>query len=258
MDKIHFIYQYFYHFFTAKNSRGHGVHSPFLYSFTQEVIYEKNPFYAFSSIEERRAELHRDNRVLNITDFGAGNKTQATVSRIASTSLKSKKWGQLIFRAVNFLKAETALELGTSLGISAAYMASVNSGIRCITLEGSTEIANVAQAGFKKLNLQNIQILTGNINETLSQALFDLRNVDFVFFDANHRQEPTLNYFYQCLQYITENSVFIFDDIYWSKEMTRAWQTIKQEKQVTATIDLFHIGIVFFNKSLPKKNYKMR
>ena len=258
MDKIHFIYRYLIHLFTAKNTRGHGIHSPFLFSFIQEVIYEKNPFYSFSSIEELRKKLLNDKSILDITDFGAGQKYQATVSNIARTSLKSKKWSQMLFRSVNFRRAEKVLELGTSLGISAAYMASVNSGICCVTLEGASEIADVAQGNFEKLNLQNIKIITGNIDETLSQALLDLGTVDFAFFDANHRRKPTLDYFHYCLQYITEKSVFVFDDIYWSKEMTQAWQAIKQEPSVTSTIDLFQMGIVFFNKRLPKKNYKMR
>lgn len=251
------LYKYFLHILRAKNTKGHGVHSPFLYAFTQEVIYETNPFYIFLSIEKIRAELWLDNRILNVSDFGTGAKNQVKVSDLAKKSLKNKKWAQLLFRVINFSKAKNILELGTSLGVTTSYIASVGSDMKCVTLEGASEIVNVAKENFKKLRLTHVEVIEGNIDETLSSALEKFKTLDVVFFDANHRKEPTLRYFNQCLPLIHENTIFVFDDIYWSKEMCEAWQKIKENEQITATIDLFHVGIVFFNKSLPKINYKM-
>ncbi|MEJ7676870.1 MAG: hypothetical protein WKG06_03130 [Segetibacter sp.] len=50
------------------------------------------------------------------------------------------------------------------------------------------------------------------------------------------------------LEKAIESSVFIFDDIHWSKEMEEAWKYIQQHSAVTLTIDLFFIGIVFFRR----------
>ena len=52
-----------------------------------------------------------------------------------------------------------------------------------------------------------------------------------------------------------EDSIFIFDDIHWSKEMDQAWNEIKNSPDVTLTIDLFFIGIVFFNKDFKVKQH---
>ena len=159
------------------------------------MIYEKNDFYAFAEIENARKRLKKDDRVVKITDFGAGNKKQAKISEIAKNSLKKEKWAQLLFRIVNFTKAKNVLELGSSLGITTAYLASVDSKIKCVSLEGAPEIANIARKNLEKLKINNVQIIEGNIDETLDKALTEFKTLDFVFFDANHRKEPTLKYF---------------------------------------------------------------
>ena len=80
-------------------------------------------------------------------------------------------------------------------------------------------------------------------------------SLDLVFFDANHKGIPTLLYFNMCLEKINSQTIFIFDDIYWSKEMTNAWQEIYMHPKVSISIDLFSIGIVFFNPDLKKEHY---
>lgn len=257
MNKARLLYKGIYHFFDSKNSRGHGIHSPYLYRFTQNAIYEKNPFYIFPKIETLRENLKYDDRILSVKDYGTGSDRQTRVLDIAKTSLKSRKWAQLLYRIVNFTKAQNVLELGSSLGLTTAYLASVKSDITCISLEGSEEIANIARENFEKLEINNVEIVVGNIDETLGEQLEKLKTLDVVFFDANHRQEPVLNYFQQCLEHIHHDSVFIFDDIHWSEEMERAWRIIRKHRKVTTTIDLFEVGIVFFNKNYPKKTYKM-
>jgi predicted O-methyltransferase YrrM len=78
-----------------------------------------------------------------------------------------------------------------------------------------------------------------------------LSSLDFIFVDANHRKAPTLSYFEICLPKVHENSIMIFDDIYWSKEMTEAWEQIKQHPSVGISIDLFQFGIVLLEKHKP-------
>ena len=44
------------------------------------------------------------------------------------------------------------------------------------------------------------------------------------------------------------HSVFVFDDINWNEEMQKAWQEIKDHPEVTISLDLFYVGIIFFRK----------
>lgn len=255
--KNKYIYYYLHHLFTAKNTRGHGIHSPFVFQYVQNVIYEKHPFYIFKSIEQQRKKLLSDNSVINVTDFGAGVNRERKISKIAQKSLKRKKYAQLLYRTAVYFKSENILELGTSLGITTAYIAASSESAKVFTLEGCPQTAKVAKKIFDDLGLKNIDIIEGNIDHTLEDTLNKTSVLDLIFIDANHRYEPLLNYFVKCLEKVNANTVMFIDDIYWSDGMKTAWEKIKTNEKVTSTIDVFEMGIVFFNPVLNKKHYKL-
>lgn len=236
----------------SSNAKGHGVHSPFVYDFIRKVLIDKRGFYAYDAIEACRSKLLKNKRSLHIDDFGAGSRlkktNRRTISEIAYSSLKPKKFGQLLFRIVNHYAPENILELGTSLGITTAYLASAKENALVHTMEGSTEVAEVAGSNFESLGLKNIHIIMGNFDDTLNPFVEEQEKLDLVFVDGNHRLEPTLRYFEKILTKTSENSILIFDDIHWSEEMETAWATIQQHSSVSLTIDLFFIGLVFFRK----------
>src|SRR5690606_35219993 len=124
-------------------------------------------------------------------------------------------------------------------GITTLYEAVAAPTAKIITFEGCPQTAAVAERNFRKLNRQNIEIVTGNIDETLPERLKEVSSIDFVFFDANHRYEPTVRYFETCLSKAHNDTCFIFDDIHWSDEMEQAWETIRAHPSVTVSIDLF-------------------
>lgn len=246
------------HFLTARNTGGYGVHSPYLFHFTRFVLQNNLPFYTFSAIEAIRIAVKNDERLIQVEDFGTGKNRIDKISNISSKSLQSPKFAQLFFRIINHYKMRNVLELGTSLGITTSYLAAASSEINCFTLEGSPEIAKIAMQNFEKQGLKNIKTVVGDIDKTIGFALQELKSVDFVYFDANHKYEAVMRYFNACLPYVSSNTIFVFDDIYWSEGMEKAWKEIKNSSSVTSTIDLFQLGIVFFNPDLHKKHFKMR
>ena len=138
------------------------------------------------------------------------------------------------------------------------YLASADSKSRCITIEGCPQTLETANRLFKENNYANIESHCGNIDNLLPNLLQNIETLDFVFFDANHKKAPTLNYFEQCLEKTYSNSIFVFDDIYWSKEMTQAWKQIINHPRVRVSIDIFQMGIVFFDDELQKEDYRLR
>lgn len=258
----HFIWKYILYKLTAQHKYGHGIHPPFVYNLLTRVIEDDRLYYAYDEVEALRKKLLKSDEVIAITDFGAGSKVFKSnlrpVKAIAKHSLKSKKYGQLLFRLVNHFKPQTILELGTSLGVSTIYMAKPNSDAKLFTIEGCPQTAGVAKANFEKLKVDNIEIREGNIDDQLPKLLQEAEQLDFVFFDGNHRKEPTLNYFHQCLEKATNNSVFVFDDIHWSKGMDEAWKEIIAHPKVRVSIDLFHVGLVFFRKESTKQSVIIR
>ncbi len=250
--------QYIMYKIKAKHYGGHGIHSPFVYSFVKDILEEKKPYYCYQEIEKRRLELKNSSNTVFVEDFGTGKSSEKKISTIAHNSLKDKKYAQLLFRMVNHFKPNTIIELGTCLGITTSYLAAANTKAAVFTLEGSKQLADIAQNHFNKMNLNNIQSIIGNIDNTLNTTINNIHTLDFVYFDANHKKTPTLNYFNECLSKTNNNTIFIFDDIYWSKEMKEAWNEIYRNKKVTISIDLFSIGIVFFNQELKKEHYRIQ
>jgi len=200
-------------------------------------------------------------QVIQVTDLGAGSKnnntSQRSVSQITRTSAKSPKYAQLLFRLVNYFQPNVILELGTSLGITTAYLALARQNSQVITMEGCPNIAQQASQNFKNLGLKNTKIITGNLDHTLQITVNNLQHLDFVFFDGNHRYEPTIRYFQTCLPKRHVNSVFVFDDIYWSPEMEKAWKEICRHPDVHLSIDLFHLGLILFRPHQPKQHFTL-
>ena len=253
-SKSQLLLKYLLYYFTASNGKGHGMHSPFIFEFIRKVMNDKTVYPEYEKVEALRSLLLNDNTVLEVEDFGAGSvidkKNKRRISSIAKNAAKSKKFGQLLFRMARYYQPATILELGTSLGITTSYLSLAKPDARLITLEGSKQIADVA-----KKNFSSLEIIEGNFDNTLSSAVRELSTIDFAFIDGNHRLEPTERYFKELLTKTNNDSILVFDDIHWSKEMETAWQTIKNHSTVTSSIDLFFIGIVFFRKEFKAKQH---
>ena len=255
-----FIKDYLLHRLTAKTR--HGTHSPFVYKLADEVIYNKRQFAQYNIIEAQRKKLLQDDTIIQVTDLGAGshlNKDRTKkVKEIAKNALKSPALAQLIHRLAKFSNPKSVIELGTCLGITSAYLSTAAPDASVITIEGCPQTAAVAKQNFEDLKLNNIRLEVGNFDHILPGILAEQEQLDFVYIDGNHRKDATLNYFNWCLPKVHENTMLIFDDIYWSAGMKEAWAAIKAHPQVTVTIDLFWIGLVFFKKGQAREDFKLK
>lgn len=255
--------RYLSYYLLASNGRGHGIHSPFVYSFIREVLNDDRHFYAYNNIEDLRQQLIHDTREIWIEDFVAGVHEKKMNSRkvadIAVSSLKTKKFGQLLFRMVDYYSPDTIVVLGTSLGINTAYLAAAKAASHVITLEGASAAAALAQRHFHELQLDNISIIEGDFDDGLSDAIEKAGPVDLAFIDGNRDYEAMLRYFYQLLPATHSGSILIFEGIHRGREMEQVWKEIKAHPDVTLTIDLFFIGIVLFRKeNKAKQHFKIR
>jgi len=260
MKKLQHIYSYFRYLFNAKSK--HYAQAPFLYSFITEVLQSKNNCKNIKDISRLRKILSKTEKFINTTDFGAGsninNAKKRKVKDIAKNSSKNLKFGSLLYRICSFYKPKNIIELGTSLGISTCYLAKADSNSKVFTFEGCKETSSLAKENFYKLKIENINITIGNFNDTLSSKLEDIKHIDLAFIDGNHKEKPTISYFEKILEYSNNNTIFIFDDIHWSKGMEKAWDYIKAHHKTTLTIDLFFIGIVFIKSELSKEDFILR
>lgn len=233
-----------------------------MYRLLDQVIYDFRDKMVYQEIEELRSVLLRDEQRITITDYGAGslvnNNKQRQVKDIARNALKPARIAQLIYRLVEDLNPRNSIELGTCLGITTAYLAKAVPDTKIYSIEGCPMTAAIASENLKKLHLTNVEVLVGNFDVVLPGLIEGLPEIDFVFIDGNHTKKGTLDYFNRLLTKLSPNSLIIFDDIYWSKEMKEAWQEIKAHSEVSVTIDLFRMGLAFVRRAQEKEDFYVR
>ena len=254
--------------FLLKSTNQHGVHSPFVYDLITKCFYDKTKYDVYSVILNYKKELLKNNTKIKVTDLGVGSHVlkhkERSVAQMAKNAGSTYKRAKLLVRLTNYFKPESVLELGTSLGIATQALSLGNKKANITTVEGCPNISEFTKSNFEKYSLKNtctersrsINLITGNFDDVTKDLKSN--NFDFIFFDGNHQKEATLQYFETLLQTTNNDSVFIFDDIYWSKNMTEAWETIKQHPKVTVTIDTFYWGFVFFRKEQVKEHFIVR
>lgn len=246
--------------FLLKSTNQHGIHSPFVYNLITKCFYDKRIYSDYKNIISYRKTLLKTLTKIKVTDLGAGSQVmkqrERTVSELAKNAGTTYAKAKLLYRITKYFKPKNILELGTSLGIATHAMHLGNPESKITTIEGCPNISAFTKNYKKKSDLKNINIISGNFIDEIDKL--KTNNYNLIFFDGNHQKEATLKYFETFLETVNNNSVFIFDDIYWSKGMTEAWETIKQHPKVTVSIDTFFWGFVFFRKEQLKEHFIIR
>jgi predicted O-methyltransferase YrrM len=238
-----------------------GVHSPFLFHLCDKVFPHRFKHEEVKAIKKFRQRLLTDRSTIDITDFGAGSKTGKsnlrTVSGIIKNTSKSHAWGTVLHALARERKPETIIELGTSLGISGLYLSTAMSEGKLITLEGCPNTAQKARQHIDAFGMDNVEIRTGNFDDTLPVLLKEIPFVEFAYIDGNHTEEATLRYFEWLKAKSDSRTLLIFDDIHWSPGMKNAWYHIIRDPKTTLTVDLFRLGLVFFDTRLSKQHFNI-
>lgn len=234
----------------------HSIHSPFFFDFYTKVIRAEEGSSA--EIEKVRENLLNQSTVLTVTDLGAGSQVlkgpTLRLADIARYSATPPEFAQLYYRIARYMEAKRIVELGTSIGLTSLYLAQ-DKEVQVTTFEGSHALANVALTHFEYFNKKNIALIEGDLKTTLPEFLQNPAKIGFVLMDANHRYEPTLQYFNWIMRRLTEKSVVVIDDIHWSAEMEKAWNELKKHPLVYGSVDLFRCGILFFEPGLNHQHF---
>jgi predicted O-methyltransferase YrrM len=261
MSLVRYTLKYIHYLLTSRHSRGHGIHSPFVYDFVTNVL-RGHDKADYGQIEKLKKELRNDFSQLNIIDLGAGSGSgtgtiRSTAYIVNHTSI-NPKFGRFLARLVDWLSPSTIIELGTGVAFSTMYMAVASENGKIYSIEGCPEIAALARSNIKKPGFKNTDIITGSFDKILPSLCQKIRHNLLVFIDGDHRGSHLIRYFESILPFTNENSVFVFDDIRWSGSMEKAWKDIIRRTEISVSIDLFRMGIVFMKKNLFKQDYVIR
>jgi predicted O-methyltransferase YrrM len=212
-------------------------------------------------IEARRAELMSRGGSTPMPRFngdaqadpGGGfamSGPETSLGSAAAFMSLSPTWCVLLLRLMRELKPQSSLELCTGFGISGSYQAAglnLNGSGRLITLEGSADWAASAVEGFAALGLdQQIESCVGPVAETLRTQAERAAPLDFVFVDAEHQEQATVDHFNTVLPYLAPSAIVAFDDVDWPG-VRAAHQTIGEHEAVTTSILVGRLGFTIVN-----------
>lgn len=248
--------------FLWRSKNEYAVHSPFVFDLLTKCVYDKTNWPEYETLDSFRESLLANDAEIDVTDFGAGSRVfksnRRKISAIAKNAGISRRRAKLLFRLARYFKPEQVLEIGTSVGLATSALSLGNPSGKITTLEGCPETASVAKKQLGKSGMNNVELIIGEFTSTIES--FDIRHstFDLIYFDGNHQKEATLQYFDLLLPTTGNDTVWIFDDIHWSADMEHAWETIRQNPNVTVTIDTFQWGLVFFRKEQEKEHFVLR
>ncbi len=235
-----------------------SVHSPYVYRLLMECLENRKEYNVFAKIDLLRQLLAQENREFDIEDLGAGSRqfktSKRTVSGILATSVLSKKEGNFLFNLARILTPKTGLELGTSLGLSALYLCLGARQLDLHTIEGDQSIHDIAVENFKHADV-DAHAYCGAFDHVLPNILPTIAPLDVVYIDGNHSYEATLRYHQMLSPHLSKDAILIYDDIYWSSGMTKAWQELIVDPSFQYSIDLFNFGLLIKQERAIKKQH---
>ena len=244
----------------ARHRNGRGIHPPFAYEMVSRVIYGKQSAVpGFAIIEAYRQDLLKNTGSIPVEDHGAGSRRgsghEKRICDLVRRTAVSPRRGQLLGRLADHLRPASMIELGTGAGIGSLYLALANPEGRVHTCEGSPAIARLAENGFEKLGIGNIEVHMGLFDDMLPGLLKQAGPGSLIFIDGDHREERLVSYVSQALASERQDLTIVMDDIHWSEGMYRAWKRIIRRPEISLSIELFNTGIVFVRERIQKDHF---
>lgn len=210
--------------FKVRHHKGHGIHSPFVFSFITRVIEEKTPYHAYEDVRN------------HMKDFPV-------------LSFQENKTHRLLFKIVNYFNLKQILELGGGIGVHTLYMTATSSDIECLSVELTPSKYNQAQMLYNEWDRNIIQSEEPfpSINGKKDCIFVNLKN-----YNVSHNELVIY-----LLSLVHKDSVIIIDGIRTNRKLQTLWKMLVQQNDVIVSLDLFHLGILFFDKKYYKRNYKL-
>lgn len=211
--------------YKIRHHRGHGIHSPFVFNLINKVIEEKTPYPAYEDIKFILRSMSYKYCQLN-------------------------KNNKLFFRLTNYFKSERILEIGSGYGINTLCLTASDINAECTCIELSDGKYNIAKKLYENWN-RKITLCTEDKLPILSQkqdCIF-INLVNYNFLPSNLNQ--------YLLDQSYEKTFVIVEGIRTNKQCQMLWKGIMDIETRTAALDLFNIGVLFFDPKLYRWDYKI-
>jgi hypothetical protein len=201
-----------------KQSRGHGIHSPFAYDMITNVLRSPYSYYAFQDIEKVLTEYGLDTNL--ITDFN-----------------------HLSYRLVHHFKAKTILEINSGKGVNTLFLTASSADIHCTCLEVDVEEVAIAKGLQKKsgMNCEVIPMLPAG----------DKKRYDAIFVNLKEKNQISID---TLMVHSHENSFWVFYPLN-NNSGKQFWRNIVKDERISITFDRKDAGIAFLRFAYHKMHY---
>lgn len=215
-----------------------------------------------SKIEQLRTSLLKSSDMIVVDDFGAGSRVFSNdirpVNKIARVVLQSEKVALSIMSILIFWRSKgqggRILEMGTSLGVTTAYLAA--SGWDVETWEGCKNTAEYARCNWQGLGYDGkIKSKIGTFNALLNE---DKGGWDVVFLDGHHDGPSTIKYVEILKTKLNPGGAILIDDIDWSESMKIAWERLLEDPHWNITMKWRGKGWLFNRVGDVEQHLKLR
>ncbi|MFO8087280.1 MAG: class I SAM-dependent methyltransferase [Bacteroidales bacterium] len=232
------------------------IHSPFVYNLITKCLSSDIPTEHATQLEKYRKEIYQTSPFFS-TDLGSGKNRMMDGKALQKMSV-SKNNGRILYNLSRYFRPNHILELGTSAGLSAAYLAAASPDASLITIEGCPQKAKLAARHLQQYAFPNLRVINADALKQLTKLQHEQYQADIIFIDANHTYQGTMDFFNLLLPLTHEDSIIIVDDIFWSKAMTRAWNHLTARQEVHLSVATMQFGLLFFKSGIQKQYFRLR
>jgi hypothetical protein len=222
----------------------HAVHSPFVFNLITKSFYDRKIKPEYSLIKQCQKDyLQNEN----------SNKT-------VHLSFKS---ATLLFRLADYFKPSRILEVGNeesmaTVAMALGYPEATKTNFEVVFKKNLASSSELDKHRIPVLEKLTAGIENREIASSKNFATFSDNNYQFIYFSEKITTEELLLSFEFITSNVTNNLICIIHNIHSSKVRQETWELIKNDPQVTVSIDVFTFGFVFFRKEQPKQHFYIR
>ncbi|MES2587734.1 MAG: class I SAM-dependent methyltransferase [Bacteroidota bacterium] len=241
----------------------HQIHSPFVFDFLTKCLRLKIQGQDKIKLNKLKLTLKNNPSLIEIQDFGAGSKKLnkiRSISQIYKNASSKGIYAELLYQLSKYYKIKNSLELGTSLGFGTLHLAFGNQENQITTVDACGNTQEIAKENIKHFELKNITFVKHDFQTFLSdmKVKYERPKFDLIFIDGHHNGEALKNYLELLEDFSHDETIFILDDIRWSKDMFQAWNEIISMKKYHLSLDLFRMGIVWKREHQAKEHFVIK
>lgn len=252
----------FYYFlqYLWKGKSINRIHSPFVYQFIKQVLKAKKTKPTAVNQLLQYYENHQHLSIPIEQNKGEGSKVFKSKKIKIQTYLPKvsipTKYGHILHSLVEKYEIKKVIELGTALGVSAAYM--YNDNVELISIDANSDVLALTKKAMKSSGMEKVELINHFFDEVLEELCVKGLENTLIFIDGHHNKKATKRYYEIIKKHLAISSIVVLDDINWSKEMNEVWHDILEDKDVKLSIDLYRLGILFYiEEPLQKEHFTL-